>query len=380
MARKRIDDRNLYKRGDTWYLRTEIDGKEIRKSLGTSDLELAARKRDAWFMRLDGIELEKLDGGAPKAVATVGQAVDAYVDRWHQPDDHSRSKNANDFMRILRRSKGLKEGDRAVRALSMDDFTPEAVARAQQAFLAEAPAGNKEARNDKANSFNDAWRRAKGFFAHRQAFAELNMGSHFERALAVPPLSAKRDTAFQPFTAKEGEALLAGLAALKSGRQHLYLAAGLMFYCGCRNDEAGHARRSWLKRRADGKAELTIGPDEIFKPKRGRTRRVLIPTEFADDLERLGGADFFASDGMLPTVRWSLTHRVLNSWFGEILPERDVYDLRRHAGSVVAMDKDAGGIWAAQVFLGHESIVTTQKYYAGLIRDLPVVPMGSAFR
>ena len=375
MARKRIDDRNLYLRGKTYYLRREIGGVVDRRSLKTGDLELASLRRDAIYSRETGMAVEDLTGGREKAVATVGRVIDAYVDDWHTGDKGVRRSAGQFLLALLRRAHGLADS-KAARSLDMHKVTAAAVVAAQKDYLAEARDGNPADLLRKRRAFNSAWRKAKTVFTHREAFTQLNLGDTFESALKVKCLKGEKDTRFLPFDAAEGKKLTEALTVLKQTNPHLYLLAGMMFWCGARNMEAAHARRPWLTRNGDGTCWLSIRPDDTFKPKYG-SRTVPVPASFAGELETLGAADFFTTDGCTKTARRDMVYRALNAWIKAILPGRDAYDMRKHAGSVVAKTQ---GIWAAQTFLGHKYITTTQSYYAGMIDALKPVPMESAFR
>ena len=41
-----MSEENLYKRGETWWLRATIDGREYRESLRTRDVKTARGRRD----------------------------------------------------------------------------------------------------------------------------------------------------------------------------------------------------------------------------------------------------------------------------------------------------------------------------------------------
>lgn len=353
MKKKTDHDTNLYLRAGTWYWRHTVNGVETRTSLRTSDRAVARKRRDALMDDAMGIRAT----GRP---CTIGDMLDRYVKEWHRPDnDATRAKNAACMVNILRRAYG---GDCA-RHLPATAINRQAIARAQQSFLNEAPHSNPAARNKAACAFNDTWRKAKSVLTYPEAFDGLNIGLDYKEALAVRRLKAEVNPAFVPFSADEWNAWKARLETLRTEDAPAYRALALMTYCGLRNSEAAHARHSWLY-----SGRLYIRRDELFAPKRGE-RVVPVPQFLFDELAAVN-ADRLCTDGMTARQRsdWSIRH--LNAIVKGALTHRDAYDLRKHAGSMVAK---AQGLWAAQVFLGHSSITTTQRYYTGLID--PVKPL-----
>lgn len=63
---------NLYRRGETFWLRAEVRGHEYRESLRTNDLKSARKARDA--------RLKEIEGAVWRGRRTWGQALDAWAD------------------------------------------------------------------------------------------------------------------------------------------------------------------------------------------------------------------------------------------------------------------------------------------------------------
>jgi integrase len=72
------------------------------------------------------------------------------------------------------------------------------------------------------------------------------------------------------------------------------------------------------------------------------------------------------------TERRNLCQRAINRFVRRFLPDRDkaAYELRKWAGSLVWSTQ---GDTAAQSFLGHTDIQTTQRYYARFLRPVRAV-------
>jgi integrase len=68
-------DRNLYQRGQIWWCRYELGGREQRESLGTSNVRAARKARD----RILAEVVDRRAGRAPEVVHTWQEAVDGYL-------------------------------------------------------------------------------------------------------------------------------------------------------------------------------------------------------------------------------------------------------------------------------------------------------------
>jgi integrase len=72
------------------------------------------------------------------------------------------------------------------------------------------------------------------------------------------------------------------------------------------------------------------------------------------------------------TARKDICQRAINRFVRRFLPDREegAYELRKWAGSQVWSTQ---GAEAAQMFLGHRSITTTERYYARYLRPVRAV-------
>lgn len=68
-------DRNLYRRGDTWWCRYVLGGREQRRSLGTPDVRKARKERDSILREV----ADRREGKAPPETHTWQQAVRGYL-------------------------------------------------------------------------------------------------------------------------------------------------------------------------------------------------------------------------------------------------------------------------------------------------------------
>ncbi len=151
---------------------------------------------------------------------------------------------------------------------------------------------------------------------------------------------------------------------------------------GLRRGEIQAARVSWLVNDRD-KSTLTVQSGYGFKPKSGIHRSILISKERAAELLELRKTclanpsdPFLIPDGpkskkvksQMANTRLGCQFKILLPWLFErgVKEVKGIHGLRREAGSVVASNYS---MLHAQKFLGHASIVTTEKYYAGLTKS-----------
>lgn len=368
--RRRNGEKNLLKRNGWYYFRQMINGQPVTKALGTKDPVKAKADRDKLLREAKGAaRLAAVESVRPAVAATLGEIEDAYVERWHIPDNRqTRKANMNALMNLARR--GLKlPSTKEIRDVRLDAVTPAVIIAGRQDLVDRAEEDDEEERANAKAAANSLWRKAKAVFTHEDAFHGMHLGAGVEALRKVKHLKVILKTYFHPLNKEDGEKLLDALAKLRAENPHLYLAASLMLYCGCRNQEAGNAQREWIVKEKDGSHWLDITRRSYFKPKAG-LRMVQIPPPLATELLELGGDPWLCTPGMTPSDRLDFVLRDLNDWVRSVLPERTAYDLRKQFGSCIA---EAEGIWAAQTALGHASITTTQRWYARKVRSVAPV-------
>lgn len=369
--RRNAANKYLVAIGGTWYFRRvleNIPGKApvVEKfTLKTDDLRLARLKRDEHLRLSHGKSIEALTAKPLRdkvaAIATLGQLIDEYIESAPGIKAATAEANAAALLRLVRRADGLDLP--AARRLGTDRLDAALVRRYQDAALAAAAALDLLARASAVTTANSTLTKARSVFA-RTAAPDL------APFLTAPLLDGGTDTRFRPFTTEEGKKITEALASLELTDPRLALAAQLMFRCGFRNGETAAFHREWIERRADGSAWALIRRYAYFEPK-ATLRDVPIPPDLMPLIDRLAASSpngfLCLTAGATEAAREHFAHRTLPTWFTGILPARTAYDLRKHAGSMVAQ---AQGLHAAQHFLGHASITTTERYYAGLITTL----------
>jgi len=206
------------------------------------------------------------------------------------------------------------------------------------------------------------------------------------------PISAKwdiEDTRWNPLTEAVTSALDAAadslwagvvdpakLAEERTAAANLWTCYMLMARCGLRNCEVRAARWSWIEERksTDGTIAHVLvvknRPDEDYQVKNGLAGEVRIPREVAACmvlLKQVGDVFILRANHM--TARRIIAERTINDWLRPMMPRERrtcAYELRKWAGSRVAAQR---GIYAAQRFLRHRSIKTTESYYVAWLQD-----------
>ena len=192
----------------------------------------------------------------------------------------------------------------------------------------------------------------------------------------VPPPYKRPDEELIAGTLRAGR-------ALKETNPNLFLSYTLAYELGLRPGEAVHAKWTWFKQRKNGDVEVTIQADDLKLgeegwegPKHSTTERpgrtIAIKREvFNDILPFFNSADPEGYVIPLPTytARRELNQIGLNGfmrglgWTKENGFIKASYELRKLRGSDYYAKL---GAEQAKNFLGHASVVTTEKFYAAL--------------
>jgi integrase len=399
-APRKAEMKGLILRGDIWYFVKMVKGERFRESLGTADLALARKRRDALLARLC-LEPEKVLAerrNLPTDIRTLGQLTDLYYDYRTPSNDLTRESNCRALLRIA------GDGSGKAHVATSRESRLQAAAEAERRGWREIPVSalNKglvaeffrsrvaragkdpKARHTAINSARSLLASARSCFSHREAFGLATLPPGVEEFCRAKTPTAPRDHRFRPLSGEEGAALIAGAELLRADNPRLRICYLLMLYCGCRNCEVAAAQWEWFKPRKvrcqRGGAEveevwnyLHISEYSYFTPKQS-LREVPVRPDVLAELRTLAADAAAAPPGQQWLLgpetssyqREQIAHRDFSKWFRTILPNRTPYDLRKQAGSIVA-ETDPRGIWAAKAFLGHKQITTTESHYASPI-------------
>ena len=176
---------------------------------------------------------------------------------------------------------------------------------------------------------------------------------------------------------------------LKDEQPELWLVNALLRRTGVRDAELLAAKRDWIEEdAATGRAWLVIkNRGAEFKVlKHGRAYRrleldeelkgVLLPKKgyliTAPAQVNEPGTGTRTSSGEAPWARYDFIYRTHCEWLRQFIPDRVKanHELRMYAGSLV-FKRD--GLAAASYFLGHKSVVTTERYYVAYLGETPML-------
>ncbi|MFC5050921.1 tyrosine recombinase XerC [Rubritalea spongiae] len=186
---------------------------------------------------------------------------------------------------------------------------------------------------------------------------------------------------YKPFSIEKQKEIGKGCEKLPSSQAMIVkMALGI----GLRRAEIEHAQVSWL-RNVDEEYWCDVSPVGGWTPKNGKGRSIPIPPELAKKLFELreASSDYTPdTQWLIPCERGGNTQSRLFSdmtsvikWLEEQGVGKDSHDnklihmLRKQFGSEVLRVE---GIHVASKYLGHKSIITTERHYVDLI-DKPVV-------
>jgi len=157
--------------------------------------------------------------------------------------------------------------------------------------------------------------------------------------------------------------------SLRDADPAAWLTYMLMSRLGLRNIECERATLDWLRPDEHGTWHL-----HVPATKGGTARALALPADLPvteiHSVAGSGGTHLIPARN--PTERRDICQRQINRFVTRFLPDRTkcAYELRKWAGSLVWSTQ---GSEAAQSFLGHRSIATTERYYARFLRPVRAV-------
>jgi integrase len=360
-----------------FYLRVSLRGehgaRERRtKCLGTADPKTAMKNARLWLDAVDSGDWGRVDElRAKSAFCTIGEMVEIYEARAEKVlriTHKTRMINAGAFLGLVAEGLGISRA--AARARRAECLTGDLVRRF---VVAAREAGLQDA------GIASRLRKARAVVS--PLAVEMVMGG-----LKVPDLAGfrgqpvsldpARDLGFRPFPEAVRVRLEQTMAGLRDVLPGVYLTYLAMARLGLRNCEVWPMRWDWFREAAGGQVVLEIRdrPEEGFATKTGEARDLLVPPGLWRELLAVRGED--ERDYFLPAVtmteRRKIVERDINQVLRPILAgyRAGAYELRRWAGSLVWTTQ---GPAAAQRFLGHTSVRTTEKYYARFLRPVSAV-------
>jgi integrase len=350
-----------------FYCRRMVAGKDIWKSLDSPLAKIATANAKAW---LDAVQQsavdtkwERLDPLRSRTPwASIGEILTRYESRATgavQIAQHSVQSNANCLRQLLRITTGTQEPDQ-LRA----DVLTEATART---FIEKCRSADRSE-----SGIRSSLVQARSVFS--PALLYIYDG------LKLPDLKGFRvavrfdtgeDTGFEPIPHATILRMEEAAVALRAADPATWLVYMLMSRLGLRNVEIERATIDWLRQDAAGQWHL-----DIPETKGGLARHLSLPADLThDDIRKISSTQENGTH-LVPartiTERRIICQRTINRFVSQFLPDRPkcAYELRKWAGSLVWSTQ---GSEAAQHFLGHRSMSTTERYYAKFLHPVRAV-------
>jgi integrase len=343
----------------------------VTKGLGTSDAKIAVKNAKLWLDAFDSRDWGRVEElRARSSFCSLGDMLREYEARAEaclRVNRKTQTGNVAAFVGLVAEGLGCSRAsalDRRADVLSAD-LVRRFVAAARADGMADSGIAS---RLRKARSVVSP-------MACEMLYGRMKLPDLGPFRSVPVQLDAPADLGFRPFPEEVRERLESTMAGLRDVLPGVYLVYLAMARLGLRNCEVWNMRWCWFRRGAAGSVILEIRdrPAEGFATKTGEARDLMVPAGLWAELVAVRGAEReFFLPANTPTERRKMAERDINSVIRPILEgyRAGAYELRRWAGSIVWSTQ---GAEAAQRFLGHTSVRTTEKYYARFLRPISAV-------
>lgn len=349
-----------------WSCRFTIDGKQRDMSLKEADLQLAEKRvREILTEILTGYP-PVIRPSASAAWATISDILSAYRSGTSHALPSTLRTNANSLIQIAR-TRSL-EAPLSQHATILNRDLVEAWMKHKQG----GKVLDRRTRQRINISINSTYKHARDVFARKlmsEKYSHLKLPD-LTSFLTVPPLPIPQQH-WTRLTRETYAAMLAAAADLQHTDPDLWLCNLMIRRLGLRNSELAAAKSTWLVETDHaGTIGLSIEDRPDFQLKGVRPRTIPLSPDLADILR--GREGHLLMPEANKTDRLALIERRHTTWLRPFVPGRTKanHELRKHAGSLVLTKQ---GLAAAQRFLGHSSQMTTERWYATYLQDLPAL-------
>lgn len=356
-----------------FYARRQINNKPHEKSLDTPIAKAATLRAKAWLDEIDAAattgKWERLDPLRSRSPwASIGEILERFTGSQLPASERQNlirgrrvtARHLDGCASALRGLLQLATGETDTDQLRADRLTESTV----RAFIAAARAAGRSESGIR-STLTQA----------RCVIAPAIM--HIYSDLRIPDLSGFRvvirldtgdDVGFSPIPPETEEAMETAARSLHAADPAVWLTYMLMSRLGMRNIEIERATIDWLRPDETGTWHL-----HIPATKGGLARALALPPDLTHtEIHQIAGTGPHIIPARNPTERRDICQRQINRFVTRYLPDRTkcAYELRKWAGSLVWSTQTPA---AAQAFLGHRSIATTERYYARFLRPVRAV-------
>ena len=351
----------LWRRGDNLYLRIMRDRRQIWKSLKSSNKAVAIATAKKY------LDEQSRTGWAPEVVAasparlaTLGEIL-------------SRFEDPKNISRLLISERSVAQYASALKTLVSTGTGKEYIPSISSSILTEKLVRDFIARSREAkrpdHSINSHLTTARCVLSEK--FSEIYDG------LTLPDLKGFRlkknfkgnkSEGFRDFGRQTVIDMESAAEALWQVREPVWVVYAMMSQLGLRNGEVERAKWSDFEERTIFNANGESSTIRTFRVVAQYEEAIEGEIEVSDELwQKLSAYKKDDSEFVVPgknkTERAIYCERMINRFVERFIPDRQKksYELRKWAGSIVATRH---GIYAAQRFLRHRSVTTTERYYA----------------
>ena len=360
---------------DSWQIVFELDGRRVRKGLKTADAALARERAIKLFIKpaLCG-DWQKIFPPPPpekeKRFATLQEMMNCYAASAHLLLDVSVPSVAANLGQLrLVVATALEISPEEVGALSSSVLTLNLAVNFQRKFCSlRKYTSNRLAENRGRVSANSKLRQSRSLFSKKARAKRLYEAAGLRLPdmagfTACPLLAELKVDNYKMPDAALLHNLWRASAQLKEEQPAVWMVWHLANATGMRRKELCAMRWRWF-----GAGSVSTPFEEDFIPKSKREREIPVRPDveqLARELAVTHGWPCGPSDYVLPGTKASRAElfREISVWMKAQgwTRRQKAHELRKIFASVVCEENDA---YAAQLVLGHQQIVTTQRYAA----------------
>lgn len=363
---------SLWMRGSNFYLRLERDGRTIWKSLRTANLPAAKTKARTELETLSKNDWKpEAKSVAPQRTATLGEILQRF--EAGNATTLLDARTARDYANTLKKVVEVGTGRPYDSTISSSILTEQLVR-------------NYITKGREINPETGKPRRPDSSIRSSLVQARCVLQEHFSdlyHDLKLPDLKGFRakkrfkpqqEVGFVPFDRQTVIDMEAAAERLWQNRDATWVCYALMSQLGLRNGEVEKALWSDFITRPVFNEKGKKTEIRVLRVRAGYDEAVGGEIEVPDDLwakleaYKDEAITEFIVPGKNKTERANVTERQINRFVERFIPDRQKlsYELRKWAGSIVATRH---GIYAAQRFLRHKSVTTTERYYATYLKS-----------
>ena len=370
---------SLWLRGDNFYLRLERSGRTIWKSLRTADKATAKIKARGELDKLSKNDWKpETKPESPKRPATLGDILDRFSagNATTLLDPRTARNYASSFKEVVSTGTGRPYDPKSSAEILSEKLVRDYMAACRKPNLEN---GGKPTRPDSSIRSTITQARCVVQENFRDLYHDITMPD-LAGFRAKKRFKPQQDVGFVPFDRQTVIDMETAADRLWQNRDATWIPYALMSQLGLRNNEVEKALWSDFITRPvfdkDGnKTEIRAlrvraGYDEALGGE------IEVPVDLWEKLEpyKQEATTEYIVPGKNKTERAAVCDRQINRFVERFIPGRQKlsYELRKWAGSIVATRH---GIYAAQRFLRHRSVTTTERYYATYLKSQSAATM-----